>query len=90
MDLALILENKVFIRVEELLIICAIEAVVIEADVFSSLNSNRTLPLGPPPGSHPTWKSLKVLAPMRLKVPWHCPTEKSGLSISSPSLCHCE
>jgi hypothetical protein len=32
MDLALILEDKVSIRVEELLIICAVEAIVIEAD----------------------------------------------------------
>jgi hypothetical protein len=43
MDLALILEDKVSIRVEELLIICAVDAIVIEAD--DSLNSNRTLPL---------------------------------------------
>src|SRR4030095_12451011 len=57
--------------------------------VFSSLNSNRTLPLGPPPGSHPTWKSLKVLAPTCIQVPMHTPGVKFGVSISSPSRCHC-
>ena len=32
MDFALILEDNVSIRVEELLIICAVKAIVIEAD----------------------------------------------------------
>src|SRR4030095_5724549 len=57
--------------------------------VYSSLTSNRTLPLGPPPGSHPTWKSLKVLAPVCVQVPMHTPGVKFGVSISSPSRCHC-
>src|SRR5438552_10718923 len=39
--------------------------------VFSSLNSKRTLPKGPPPTSHPTWNSLNVLPSVCFQVPWH-------------------
>ena len=91
MDCAHVLKHDVSIRIEELLIISAVEAILVDADriKFPQLEAYARR-AGDRPGVQPTWKSLKVLAAICFQVPLHTPFRKLGVSISSPSLCHCE
>jgi hypothetical protein len=92
MDRTHVLENENSIHVEKLLIISAVEAITIDADriLFPQLEAHARRSGRDTAGSPGNMEELEGPTCYLFPGPMHTPFRKLGVSISSPSLCHCE